>query len=346
MLFPFWGTPNTKNMPLDYEIIHFSDNRFDRLTREGKEYFKMSSLEDADLAVLPVEWSRALPKADVKQWAMKFIEKATKARKKILVFWPHNEEGDLFPVKGAILFKSAIARSRRNPNEYPYSFFSKDFVADYMNGVFKSRSYYPKPTVGFCGSVRDYPKTPIYRFKYFLKKNGFFLNQTNGHFLRLLSLNIFRGNSNINTNFKIYHDFFAGVFNKMDSIDIGYAKKVQKEYAENIINSDYTLCSRGIRNFSYRFFEILSCGRIPIFIDTGQMLPYEEFIDYKKLFMWVKWEDTPRIDDLLLKFHQSFTPEEYVERQEKCRRAWEGWLSPHGFFANFHRTLKEAQFAS
>ncbi|NQU73940.1 MAG: exostosin family protein [Candidatus Omnitrophica bacterium] len=345
LLFPFWGIPDEKAMPLDYRIVNCAKSAFDHFLKEGKEWFKISPLSEADWAVLPIEWSRALPEADLKQWAMKFMDKAIKAGKKILVFWSHNSD-DPFPIKEAIVFKSSIPRPHCNPNEYPYSFFSKDFVADYMDGVFKARPYSPKPTVGFCGLVRDYPKTFPYRFKYFLKKRGVFLNQTNGHFLRLISLNIFRGNPNINTNFKIYHDFYAGVFNDMDSIDLGYAKKIQDEYAENLINSDYVLCTRGVRNFSYRLFEILSCGRIPIFVDTGQLFPYEEFIEYEKLFVRINWKDIPRIGDLLLKFHRSLTPAEYVKRQEQCRRVWEEWLSPYGFFANFYRIFEKIRVGS
>ena len=47
-------------------------------------------------------------------------------------------------------------------------------------------------------------------------------------------------------------------------------------YVENLVASDYVLCARGAGNFSYRLYETLSCGRIPVFVDTDCVLPHED----------------------------------------------------------------------
>jgi hypothetical protein len=36
-------------------------------------------------------------------------------------------------------------------------------------------------------------------------------------------------------------------------------------------------------------------------------------------------------------------PDGFAARQAEMRRLWEEWISPAGFFSNFHRHFKEAQ---
>ena len=58
-------------------------------------------------------------------------------------------------------------------------------------------------------------------------------------------------------------------------------KKLRKEYYQNIDNTDYTLCIRGTGNFSVQFYQTLALGRIPIFINTDCILPFEKEINWK-----------------------------------------------------------------
>jgi uncharacterized protein YprB with RNaseH-like and TPR domain len=36
-------------------------------------------------------------------------------------------------------------------------------------------------------------------------------------------------------------------------------------------------------------------------------------------------------------FHNSLSPQEFLDLQHQCRRIWKKWLSRKGFFANFYR---------
>lgn len=47
--------------------------------------------------------------------------------------------------------------------------------------------------------------------------------------------------------------------------------------------------------------------------------------------------DLPRIAERVAAFHDALSPAEFEARQHECRRVWEEWLSPQGFFANFFR---------
>ena len=43
------------------------------------------------------------------------------------------------------------------------------------------------------------------------------------------------------------------------------------------------------------------------------------------------------LGDRIAAFHEQLSDREFVDLQHECRRLWEEWLSPHGFFRNFRR---------
>jgi len=112
---------------------------------------------------------------------------------------------------------------------------------------------------------------------------------------------------------------------------------VRREYVQNIVESDYVVCTRGAGNFSYRLYETLSCGRIPVFVDTDCVLPYDFLVDWREHCVWVEEDDLPQIGERVLEFHEGLGEKEFVELQHHCRRFWEQYISPEGFFSNFHR---------
>jgi hypothetical protein len=67
--------------------------------------------------------------------------------------------------------------------------------------------------------------------------------------------------------------FFGGDDNKV---------QIRREYYANLLKNKYTFCMRGAGNFSYRFYESLSFGRIPVLIDTDTILPLQTKIDWDK----------------------------------------------------------------
>ena len=100
-----------------------------------------------------------------------------------------------------------------------------------------------------------------------------------------------------------------------------------------MMDSDYVLCSRGFGNYSYRLYESLACGRIPVFVDTDCVLPYDFVIDWKRYCVWVDQSDLDSIPDRVAEFHDDLSPQQFEDLQLECRRLWEKWLAPEGFFA-------------
>jgi len=113
----------------------------------------------------------------------------------------------------------------------------------------------------------------------------------------------------------------------------------RKEYYENLATGGITFCSRGNGNFSYRFYEALSFGRIPLLIDTDCELPFE----YSET---IKWDnhiiripekeflnmDSKEFKDIILDGVCKISP-------KQNRELWKTMLSPEGYLLNFHRDI-------
>jgi hypothetical protein len=110
----------------------------------------------------------------------------------------------------------------------------------------------------------------------------------------------------------------------------------RRDFANNMIQSDYILCSRGYANCSIRFFETLSLGRIPILIDTDVVLPYEFAIDWNKYCIFVNESNISSIGRRVKEFHDKLSGEQFKKLQIACRDLYEQWLSPSGFFNRLH----------
>ena len=146
----------------------------------------------------------------------------------------------------------------------------------------------------------------------------------------------FENQAGLQTNFVLRNRYHAG--NEQDKSDTSPEKLA---FVNNILDSDYTVCVRGGGNFSVRFYETLALGRIPIFIDTDCLLPFEDMIDYKGLFPWISQSELPQAAEILLDYHQSLSNDQFVERQLACRELWERHFTVNGFHNDFITRIKQ-----
>ena len=127
---------------------------------------------------------------------------------------------------------------------------------------------------------------------------------------------------NIECDFIIRNGFWAPGVNKDVAI---------KEFNENIQNSLYGFCCRGAGNFSFRFGEVLSHGRIPVLDDSDCVLPFEHKINWNEHALIVSQNDVNNIENILLEFHESKSSSQIMKMQEENRRLWKEYFTPLGF---------------
>ncbi|HET6917077.1 MAG TPA: hypothetical protein VFH56_13375 [Acidimicrobiales bacterium] len=322
VLSPFWGTNPEK--PPDV-------GRFDRFAELGSSYLSMTSLDECDVAVFPQNWESAGDRA--LELAEPFTTACRDAGKTPVVF--HGADPTDPPPVDAALFRTSVIRSQRRPDEFAFPAWSEDFLVRYLDGELRPRSKRAKPSIGFCGNTMggSLPRARGGRLRRRLgRSRPETMRDLGGDHPRTLALMAVGRDPRLEPNFLPRDTFWAGALGDLASL-----MKARHEYVRNMHESDYVLCVRGIGNFSYRLYETLSMGRIPIFVDTDCMLPLEFDIDWRNHCVWVDASEIDRIGDRVLEFHESFTDSEFEERQRAARRLWETDISPEGFFASFHR---------
>jgi hypothetical protein len=209
-------------------------------------------------------------------------------------------------------------------------------LSDHFQLLFKKSDISPRPknelpTIGFCGHASFSKVKRIKELLIFGKENikrllknplrkdlePFFASS----YQRAKILQVFEKSTNCINNFIFRNQYRAGTKNR---------NQTTLEYYNNILNSDYIVCIRGVGNFSVRFYETLMMGRIPIFVNTDCLLPFEEKIDWKKHFVWVEWEDRNNIVAIVSDFHNKLSDEDFKNLQLSNRKLWKETLSVNG----------------
>tara|TARA_B100001248_G_scaffold139327_1_gene104601 strand:+ start:29712 stop:30806 length:1095 start_codon:yes stop_codon:yes gene_type:complete len=325
------------------------DSELARYTRNGQEYFERTSLEDCDIAVSPCQWIEDHTNEDIFELA----QAAKACGKKVLVFYFSDSE-DKVPIDNAIVFRTSLSRSTRTANEFAMpAFFRKP--EDFWSKDWEARKKEPKATVGFCGNVdnRAHETNPLKaclkNLGYSIMKRpklmcafesfGISITKHKGRKLRTQLLHAFEKSNAVQTNFLVREFFNNGVGRLSPEKQADAALKAKQEYIANTLGSDYILTPRGGGNFSYRFYETLSLGRIPLFLNTDCVLPFEEFINWKDTLLWVEEDELANAPDIAAKVHQQTSEEGFIKKQEACKTLWKEWLSYDGFYKNLWRYL-------
>ena len=325
LLYPFWGDVALPASDPDH-------GRFDDLIREAPSFMELTGrVEEADIVVFPYEYDFT----DETRCAVE--EKAAWAQvkqKRLLVF--NNSDFD-FPIPSAntMVLRTSFYKSSKSSQEFAFPGWSNDFLKLYAAGKLQPIQKPAMPAVSYCGyvgnlqagsGIKGWLKGLLQPVKKDVKS---------GAWVRARACQVLQANSQIQKNFLIRQGFWAeGMTDK---------NQARREYAENMLASPYALVARGAGNFSYRLYEVLSCGKIPVFINTDCVLPYDTQIDWKKHMLWVEVNDIDTLDQQLLQFHKSLSDKDWEALQRANRRLYEEWLSPVGFFSKLHTLIKQGE---
>ena len=220
-------------------------------------------------------------------------ELSEKHCKKILLFY-NDDDDSIFNSKNSIIFRTSIYNSKK-PNNY----FS---LPAFCNDLKKETNYFYRekneiPTIGFCGAIT--------------------------HNLRKKTIEKL-SNTSLLKNFLIRDNFWGGNI---------WGQDVRDEYVKNIINSDFVVCVRGSGNFSYRLYETLCLGKIPLIVDTDISLPFNDQQNYSEKFVII--DNLDDIESKILDYWSKIS--NYKELQKNLATIWSDNLSPLGFIKNLNK---------
>ena len=336
MLIPF---AHSSIAELESQIIE--SGRFDNYINNINNIFKLSSIEECDVFLLPIYYDLSENRAVFEEKIKYFIDKSQQYKKKILIFAGHDLMNINISINNAIIFNSAIDKSKQAVNEQSWPHFFEDFLNKYNNNILKIRLKGDKPVIGFCGyapplNIGVSKEKIVSSIKLIANYIGLIQKYSGkiSHSYRARAIIGLRNSKKIIPNFRLKNNFAFGPSGLNSGNTNESNNDFRMNFVKNIIESDYTLCVRGIGNNSIRFFETLCCGRIPIFINTDSVLPYDSVVEWKKVCIWIEEKDIDNIDDIVTKFHNDISEEDFIYLQKKTRAIWEEYLSAEGFFKN------------
>lgn len=341
--------------------IHFVEAQLSELTEDEKQskygaiyekFQRVNKIENADIVVMPYDL-RTCFELGLIDLMFHLIKKSVHKNKNLLL-WATGDQclHEKYHKPGIITFSEMGFRSRRSKNEFCAPWFATDPLKLYSRKGLPLRKKKGKPVVGFCGQAIVSPSRLAWQLFLNLRRSIFsWLGITPfappyilpGIVLRSQVLRLLKNDTQINTVFILRKSYKAGLRKKKFEREDPY-HPTRLEFINNIFNSDYTVCIRGGGNWSMRLYETLSCGRIPIFVDTDCILPYDFSINWRDYVVWIEQHEIPHIAEKVIDFHESITESEFIERQKACRELWVNRLSRNGFFSHFHEHLSTNNF--
>jgi len=344
LLIPFIGINNE-----EYKEGRLYAHTFDEYCRYASDYIELTSIHECDIFLLPINYNQKWDnKSDRPDRVNDFLNSVENSSKKIFVFLGHDISAISVNVSNSIVFSGAIDKSKQVQGVYSYPHFFSDLLA-YNNSSFAPKIKSKLPVVGFCGyapplELKLSKEKAIGFLKLVANYTGLikFFPDRISHSYRARAILAVKQSNKVKPNLRIKNAFAFGPNGQLNTGNTQESDtEFRKNFINNILESDYTLCVRGIGNNSIRFFETLCCGRIPVFVNTDSVLPFDHIIDWRKKCVWVEEKNIDNIGNAVNEFHKSISDDEYQRLQIELRYIWEEYLSPLGFYKNLKLFLKD-----
>lgn len=294
-----------------------------------------TSLHDADIAILPNNL-KALT-SDQQAIITRYTNEAQEAGKRLFLF----SLGDFTDAytfdPRAYVFRYSVYKSTMTRQDVVML----TMVEDYGGQGITYREKRDVPTVSFCGqggynNLRQWAG-------YYVKTAGHLLRglihslhkaRTIGVYWRRRMICACRSSRLVRTNFIIRHSFSAA--ERTIELDPAQARR---EFVDSIVESDFVLAPKGDGNYSNRFLETLSLGRIPVLPDTDVVLPFAKESLYESCVVRVPMSEVSRTPDIVRAWYDARTDASWKAAQEKARNIFETRLRFDAFFKHFFETV-------
>jgi hypothetical protein len=305
---------------------------------------RVSDPGEADVWALPRVWGYYI-RSERRGELFAIAERAAAVGKPVLV-WHTGDLTPIVPFANCIVLTNALDRSTRPSNWHAAPRFIDDPLARYASGQLAIRPKGRIPRIGFCG----YANAAAWKVAYSVLHGLHFRVNALGRqsatpysfepppllpaaVLRARVLDALGRHSRVDANFVVRSKYRAG------AREAGADHPTVREFFDNVLGSDYTVCVRGYGNWSIRLYETLACGRIPVLIDTNCVLPFDDIVDWRRYCVWVPSDDVARAGDYVADFHDRLSADQFLALQHECRGLWETRLTRSGFLSHLREYL-------
>lgn len=295
---------------------------------------RVETMAEADMVLLPFSVNYYLKKGKIKE--LETVNNDCEQSQKKAYAHIGGDFGMAFPEFPQITY------FRMSGFQSQLSSLNKGFpvgLSDHFQRLFQQESIMPVakkelPTIGFCGHATLSASKRLKEIIKCIRENArrFFQNPFRkdweplfaSAYERAMLLSFCKDPLLVKTNFIYRNHYRAGAQTEDERT------QTTLEYYTNIAQSDYVLCVRGAGNFSVRFYETLMMGKIPIFVNTDCLLPFEDSINWKQHVVWIEWKDRKEIAQIVNDFHTAISQEAFLQLQLNNRKLWKETLSVKG----------------
>lgn len=299
------------------------------------KYQLVDSVNDCDIIVFPIDYAQFLKHIS----ALGKLQKLSKEYNKPLWIYSAGDYGFTNYIPNSYTFRLGGFKSKLNGNTFIMPSFINDPYLHNIARVFSPLEKEEQPTIGFVGhadsGLMKFVKECINYWKYFVKLRTHQITADFQSFYpssikRARYLSVLRRSKLLKTNFVLKNQYRGGVKNESEKQESAMV------FYDNIFNNAYTFCSRGVGNFSVRFYETLAVGRIPILLNTDCKLPLDNIIKWSDHCIILDEKSKLSIEGQILKFHNSKSCTSFELVQKSNRILWETHLTRHAYFLKIH----------
>ena len=291
-------------------------------------------LDASDFILLPIDYS-FIVKLPTKSFLNHYIKASEDTKKPIIISYFGDSTEDV-KINRSIILRHSKYRNELKKNEIICPPLISNLTSEKKFKFIKNPKHI---SIGFVGHAlkennpvlrfgkRDY----VYNFlglfndKYSVKQSGLFFRQK--------SIDSLLADDEIICDFKL-RDFW-GRGRPMWSK--GISLEVRNDFLNNIDANLFNLAVKGAGNYSFRFFEILSAGRIPLLIDTLCALPASNIINYADFCVIVDFKDIKNTSSILKSWFYSKTPEQILNAQIQAKQVYKDFIDFRPFMSHIFK---------
>ncbi|WP_147678604.1 exostosin domain-containing protein [Algibacter pacificus] len=305
-----------------------------------EHYRIVDTVSDADIVVFPVDYGMFLKQ----NAAFISLLQLAKQHQKPIWIYTAGDYGFSTYIANSYTFRLGGFDSKLDRTTNIIPSFINDPYAVYLPNGFLPLKKENKPSIGFVGHAQSgllkYFKEYTNHLKYQVKR---ILNRLLADKQSFYPSSIKRANylsklaskDSLKTEFILRNKYRAG------SHTVQTQKESTQQFYDNIFNNAYTFCSRGVGNFSVRFYEALAVGRIPILLNTDCRLPLHNSMDWSKHILILDETKVESIEEQILQFHNSLSDSEFENIQKSNRELWLTTLRRDVYYIEIAKQFKK-----
>ena len=288
----------------------------------------VDDLSQADYLLIPHNFPSV---RDRTEYLHTYVDLSRHHRKPILVF-AHGDSDAPIPLPNARVFRTSQYGYKKCGNEVMMPAYTEDLL---VGGEPKVRERGKIPVVGFCGwadyknlrnRIGTYVQNTVLDLQCIGAGSRSGAVRKKGLTLRRRAIRVLAQSPLIRTNFVIRSSHSAHA--KTIAMDPVQARR---EYIENLLQSDLVLTIKGDGNYSLRFYEALSLGRVPLFLDTDCVLPLASVIPYDDFIIRIPFDALDHIDRATAERWQAIDGPTFLRMQHTAREMFTKYLSVKSF---------------